>query len=72
MIRLRTRFLAAALLTSVAAAGLAPALAPAPENPGAATAKARHYHAEGMLPGQLGDGRIAFLKAELKTAGNGQ
>src|SRR5260370_16791571 len=63
----RTPFLAAALLTSVAAVGLSPALAqntPAPANSEAAQ-PAMHHHAR-MLPSQLVDGRIAFLKAELK------
>ena len=62
-------FLAAALFTTVAAVGLTPALAqtaPAPANPAAAPNEARHRGAERMLPGQLVDGRIAFLKAELK------
>lgn len=69
MIRLRTPFLAAALLTGVAAVGLTPAFAqpaPAPENPGAAPAEARHHREARLLPGQLVDGRIAFFKAELK------
>ena len=69
MMRLRTPFLAAALFTSVAAVGLMPALAqtpPAPENSGAAQSEARHHAMQKMLPGQLVDGRIAFLKAELK------
>jgi protein CpxP len=59
-------FLAAALFTTVAAVGLTPALAqtaPAPANP---AAEARHHGVERMLPGQLVDGRIAFLKTELK------
>jgi periplasmic protein CpxP/Spy len=63
----RTPFLAAALLTSVAAVGLSPALAqntPAPAAPEAAQTQMRHH--ERMLPGQLVEGRIAFLKAELK------
>jgi hypothetical protein len=63
----RTPFLAAALLTSVAAVGLTPALAqnaPAPATSETATAP-MHHHAR-MLPSQLVDGRIAFLKAELK------
>jgi periplasmic protein CpxP/Spy len=63
----RTPFLAAALLTSVAAVGLTPAVAqntPAPSTSEAAQAPMRH-HAR-MLPSQLIDGRIAFLKAELK------
>ena len=69
MIRLRTPFLAAALFTGVAAIGLAPALAqtaPAPANSTAAPSEARHHGMERMMPGQFVDGRIAFLKAELK------
>jgi protein CpxP len=69
MIRLRTPFLAAALFTSVAAIGLAPALAqtaPAPANSTAAPSEARHHAMERMMPGQFVDGRIAFLKAQLK------
>src|SRR6266436_4863446 len=68
MIRLRTPFLAAALFTSVAAIGLAPALAqtaPAPANSTVAPSEARH-HAMERMPGQFVDGRIAFLKAQLK------
>jgi periplasmic protein CpxP/Spy len=63
----RTPLLAAALLTSVTALALSPVSAqttpPAP-NSGTAQTQARH-HAR-MLPGQLVDGRIAFLRAELK------
>ena len=69
MMRLRTPFLAAALFTSVAVVGLMPALAqstPAPANSGAAQSEARHHAMQRMLPGQLVDGRIAFMKAELK------
>ena len=69
MIRLRTPFLAAALFTGVAAIGLAPALAqtaPAPANSTAAPSEARHHAMERMMPGQFVDGRIAFLKAQLK------
>ena len=69
MIRLRTPFLAAALLTGVAAIGLAPALAqtaPAPMNSTAARNEARHHAMDGMMPGQFVEGRIAFLKAQLK------
>jgi protein CpxP len=69
MIRLRTPFLAAALFTGVAAVGLTPALAqtaPGPANPTAAPSEARHHEMERMMPGQFVDGRIAFLKAELK------
>ena len=64
---LRRPLLAAALLTSVAVLGLSPASAqtiPPAANSGTAQTQARH-HAR-MLPGQLVDGRIAFLKAELK------
>ena len=66
MMSLRRPFLAVALFTSVAVVGLMPALAqstPAPANSGATQSEARHH---AMLPGQLVDGRIAFLKAELK------
>jgi periplasmic protein CpxP/Spy len=69
MIRLRTPFLAAALFTGVAAVGLTPALAqtaPAPANSTAAPTEARHHEMGRMMPGQIVDGRIAFLKAELK------
>src|SRR5690242_5268018 len=68
MIRLAHPLLAAALFAGVAAVGLTPALAqtaPAPVNPGAAQTE-RHHATARMLPGQLVDGRIAFLKAELK------
>jgi hypothetical protein len=71
MIRLRTSFLAAALFTGVAAIGLAPALAqtaPAPANSTAVPSEARHHAVERMMPGQLVEGRIAFLKAQLKIA----
>jgi len=69
MIRLRTPFLAAALFTGVAAIGLAPALAqtaPAPANSTAAPSEPRHHAMEKMMPGQFVEGRIAFLKAQLK------
>ena len=69
MIRLRTPFLAAALSTGVAAVGLTPALAqtaPGPANPTTAPSEARHHEMGRMMPGQFIDGRIAFLKAELK------
>jgi len=67
--RLRRPLLAAALFTSVAVVGLMPALAqttPAPANSIAAQSEAHHHAMQRMLPGQLVDGRIAFLKAELK------
>ena len=66
---LRTPLLAAALFTSVAALGLGPALAQttaAPANSGTSQTQSRHQAR--MLPGQMVDGRIAFLKAELKIA----
>ena len=69
MIRLRTPFLAATLFTSVAGVGFTPTFAqstPAPANSGAEQTATRHHATERMLPGQLADGRIAFLKAELK------
>ena len=69
MTRFRTSLLSAALLTGVAALGLTPALAetaPAPANTAAAQSEAHHHGRAWMTPGQLVDGRIAFLKAELK------
>jgi len=69
MIRLRTPFLAAALFTGVAAIGLAPVFAqtaPAPANSTAAPSEAPHHAMARMMPGQFVDGRIAFLKAQLK------
>jgi periplasmic protein CpxP/Spy len=65
----RSPVLAAALFTSVAAFGLAPAFGqamPAPANSAAAQAAAHHNKMPRMLPGQLVDGRIAFLRTELK------
>jgi periplasmic protein CpxP/Spy len=69
MLKYRTPFLAIALFSGVAAVGLTPAFAqttPAQQASGAASSEAHHQRAERMLPGQLIDGRIAFLKAELK------
>src|SRR6202011_822110 len=69
MIRLRTPLLAAALFTGVAAIGLAPALAQtalAAANSTAGPTQARHHAMERMMPGQFVEGRIAFLKAQLK------
>jgi periplasmic protein CpxP/Spy len=66
---LRTPLLAAALFTSVAALGLGPAFAqttPALAKSGPSQTQSRHPAR--MLPGQMVDGRIAFLKAELKIA----
>ena len=63
----RTPLLAAALFMSLAAlpVGLASAqTAPSPTNAGTAQTEAGHH--PHMLPGQLVEGRIAFLKAELK------
>jgi hypothetical protein len=60
---------AAALLTSAAVLGLDPVLAqpaPAPADSATMQSQARHHAGPRMLPGQLVDGRIAFLKAELK------
>ena len=75
MTRFRTSFAATALLTSMAALGFAPLgfapamaqtapAAPAPAAPAPAQAGARQHNK--MMPGQLVEGRIAFLKAELK------
>jgi len=60
---------AAALLMSVAALGLSPAIAqnaPAAANSDTMQGQVRHHARSRMIPGQLVDGRIAFLKAELK------
>ena len=65
----RRPLFAGALLMSVAALGLSPAMAQstaAPANPDTTQSQARHHAGPRMLPGQLADGRIAFLKAELK------
>src|SRR5690349_11958086 len=69
MIRFNTPFLAAALFTGIAAAGLTPALAqtaPGAANTTAAPSETRHHAVERMMPGKFVDGRIAFWKAELK------
>ena len=68
MTRLKTPLLAAVLFTGVAAIGLTPALAqtvPVPADAGVAGA-AHHHAGARMMPGQFVDGRIAFLKAQLK------
>ena len=69
MTTLRRPLLAAALFTSVAAFGLAPAFAqtaPPAADAGAAQSQAGHHNMARKLPGQWVDGRIAFMKAELK------
>jgi Spy/CpxP family protein refolding chaperone len=69
MTRLYRPFLAAALLAGVAAVGATPASAQTaspPANSGAAQNEAQHHARARMMPGQFVDGRIAFLKAELK------
>ncbi len=65
---LRTPFLAAALFAGAAAVGLAPSFAQTAPNAAnsAAPAAANHHGQSRLTPGQLVDGRIAFLKAELK------
>ena len=66
---LRKPLFAAALLTSAALLGLTPALAqtaPTPADSSVMQSQARHHAGPRMLPGQTVDGRIAFLKAELK------
>jgi LTXXQ motif family protein len=65
----RKPLFAAALFVSTAVLGLAPALAQSTAAPAASTAiqHQEHHHAgPRMMPGQLIDGRIAFLQAELK------
>jgi periplasmic protein CpxP/Spy len=64
---LRSSLMAAALLTGVAAVGLTPAIAQTtPAANGTAQSQVRHHAFARMMPGQLVDGRIAFLKTELK------
>ena len=70
MTGLRTPFLAAVLFTSVAAVGLTSALAQTASTPadtGAAASDAHRHAKARMMPGKFIDGRIAFLKAELKV-----
>lgn len=65
----RRPLFAAALLMSTAVLGLSPALAqttPVPANSATTQSQARHHAGPRMLPGQVVDGRIAFLKTELK------
>ena len=69
MTKLKTPLLAAAFVAGVASIGLTPAVAqaaPAPAEAGAASGPARHHAGARMMPGQFVDGRIAFLKAQLK------
>jgi protein CpxP len=70
MTRIRNSFTAAAMFAGVAALGLAPAFAQtAPDAPAAAPAQQGAARAPGhhwLTPGQLVEGRIAFLKTELK------
>ena len=68
MTRFRTSLLSAALFTGVAAIGLTPALAEAAPPPANTNAAGEAHHAghAWMMPGQLVDGRLAFLKTELK------
>lgn len=66
---LRTPLFAAALFASAATLGLSPAFAqatPAPANSAAVHSEVHHREMSRMMPGQLVDGRIAFLKATLK------
>ena len=59
---------AAALFTSTAVLGLAPALAQPPAAPGSGASQSQEHHHAGprMMPGQLVDGRIALFQTELK------
>jgi periplasmic protein CpxP/Spy len=66
---LRKPLFAGVLLTSTAVLGLTAAFsqtAPAPGDSAAMQSQARHHAESRLLPGQLVDGRIASLKAELK------
>ena len=69
MTKLGSALMAAALMTGVAAAGLTPAVAETASTAVGTPVQndvAHHGHVR-MMPGQLVDGRIAFLKAELKV-----
>ena len=68
MIGFGKSLMAAALLTSVAAAGLTPAFAEtAPAGNTAAAQNEQHHHGQArMMPGEFVEGRLAFLKTELK------
>jgi periplasmic protein CpxP/Spy len=69
MTKLRTSFMSAALLAGVAGIGLTPAFAqtaPQPATGSAAQGGVHHRDHAWMMPGQLVDGRIAFLQTELK------
>jgi periplasmic protein CpxP/Spy len=68
MAKFRTSLRAAALFAGVAAIGLTPAFAETAAAPAdtAAHGAAHHRAHAWMTPGQMVDGRIAFLKAELK------
>ena len=68
MSRFRKSLMATALFAGVAAIGLTPAIAEmAPASAGPAAQNEAHRHAQAwMTPGRLVEGRIAFLKAELK------
>ena len=65
----RKSLFAGAFFVSTAVLGLAPALAqstPAPAGPAAVQGQEHRHAGPRMMPGQLVDGRIAFLQAELK------
>lgn len=68
MTRFRTSLMATALFAGVAGIGLTPAFAQTAQAPtsSAAQSEAHHQGRARMMPGQLVDGRIAFLKTELK------
>src|SRR3954449_3232159 len=68
MTRLKIPLLAAAFVAGVASIGLTPALAQTapPADAGATSGQARRRAGARMIPGQFVDGRIAFLKAQLK------
>lgn len=68
MTRLGNVFSAAAMLGGVALVGLTPALAqPGPGSANGPAQMSEHQHDRArMMPSQLVDGRIAFLKTELK------
>src|ERR1700746_2172207 len=68
MTRFRTSLMATACFAGVASIGLTPAFAQSAQAPtnSAAQSEAHHQGRARMMPSQLVDGRVAFLKAELK------
>src|SRR5215472_16690619 len=68
MTKLRASLMSAALLTGVAGIGLTPAFAQTAAAPATSPSHGAMHHRDQawLMPGQLVDGRIAFLQTELK------